>query len=505
MKKKTLLLLFAIPALVLGACSKGNKSSSEVIDSSSSNDDRGSSSLVSSSSDNPSSSSLISSSNPQSSSNKGSSSSDTPGSDPSLTEFEVEFSPFINKERSFYNIRLTYSDNYFLTDPDTYDKDLSLLSYGASVVTGSKEDVDLFFTPIKFDNVVYHDYYVVPTAETVGHTFAHKEINGYHVIAIVVRGFEYGMEWANNFEIGYSGNHEGFNKSANTIYSHLKDYLSDKSFTSNLKLWLTGYSRGGAIANVLADTIIRNDELDLYNDKLYAYTFEAPRGLDASTLQAYPFVHNIINNNDVVANIPPASYGLGRCGVDYPIYDENVSMLMSDYDDGAVIAEYTPVTIDGTTYNTETELVAHLLDHIFNNQSASAAEYTANNRAEYVDRYQDGLSHLIGYVFALKEETRQSLITDLKNASFFDILGYLSSGESLATFLETYLDRDNISYNHELLASDCQVALNAISYLFNELFTLYLNSSYKPILMRLLAMHYPEVTYVLLQSAHERP
>ena len=454
-KKKSLLTLLVVPSFILGGCSKGN---------------RGSTSM--------------------------------PEPEYYKTTLNVEMEPFINKEIEKYDLEFSYSDGYFFSNPDEYNKDLSLLSFGASMVTDKKEKAEAFYTSAQFSDVVSHGYEGAPTSDSIGYTFAHKVVEGYDVVAITVRGLNYGMEWSNNFIIGKTGNHEGFNARAIDIYQELTQYVSSKCTLNNLKIWISGYSRGGAVANVLADTIVKGESVEVSANGLYTYTFEAPAGIDSNNIVAYPFVHNVINSNDVVANIPPASYGLGRCGVDYEIYDENVSTIMSAFDEKAIIPEYSPVTLGGVSYNNDTELVEHLLENIFDKEDSSA-EYAVNTRSDYVDKVQPSLSHMIGYIFGLTAETRQSLIDDLKNKSIAELFSVMASQESLATFLETYLDRDSVIYNHEQLVEDCGI-LSAVLYLFNEVLSLYLDSETAPVLSRLISMHYTEVVYTLLINEHNK-
>ena len=44
----------------------------------------------------------------------------------------------------------------------------------------------------------------------------------YTLIAVAVRGGGYEQEWASNFTIGTSGQHQGFNTAKNNVLSYLK-------------------------------------------------------------------------------------------------------------------------------------------------------------------------------------------------------------------------------------------------------------------------------------------
>ena len=535
-KKKSLLLLLAIPALVLGACSKGSKSESSInesssssavqsttseVPSSSSNERASSSSIIpSSSKGNPSSSDnskpQSSSSNPQSSSAKPSSSAPSGSSQqssssssapaPSTIKIPVEMGAFL-KEGS-YELEFDYEDSYFLTNPNDYNKNLSLLSFGAAVSTGDVISLGDFFGAAGFQDIAFYGYDTAPSADTVGYSFAHKVIEGYDVVAVTARGLNYGLEWSNNFLIGETGNHQGFYARAQEVYASLTAYVTEKCNTGNLKLWLSGYSRGGAIVNVLSDIIVRSDDVKVYHDSFYAYTFEAPAGLNTEDLGTYAFVHNVVNSNDVIANIPPAQYGLGRCGVDFKIYDENVSTIMKAFDEEAIITEFQATDGFGEMLNSDTEFCDFLLNSVFNKdiEEGENTDVYANTREQYVNNYQAGLSNMIGYLFSLSATTRSAMLEDLQNLGF----GALSiimddTGAALKDFIKTYLDRDNVAYNAETLQSDCAVMIKAIQNVFGTLVSSYIiGGETKDDLTRLISFHYTETVYALLVNTHNK-
>ena len=540
-KKKSLLLLLAIPALVLGACSKGNKSESSInesssssaaqsttseVPSSSSNERASSSSIIpSSSKDNPSSSDnskpQSSSSNPQSSSvssssaqpsssapsgssQQSSSSSSAPA--PSTIKIPVEMGAFL-KEGS-YELEFDYEDSYFLTNPEDYNKNLSLLSFGAAVSTGDVISLGDFFGAAGFQDITFYGYDIAPTADTVGYSFAHKVIEGYDVVAITARGLNYGLEWSNNFLIGETGNHQGFYARAQEVYASLTAYVTAKCNTGNLKLWLSGYSRGGAIVNVLSDIIVRSDDVKVYNDSFYAYTFEAPAGLTTEDLGAYAFVHNVVNSNDIIANIPPAQYGLGRCGVDYEIYDENVSTIMKAFDEEAIIPEFQATDDLGDMLNSDTEFCDFLLDSVFNKEieEGENTDVYANTREQYVNNYQAGLSNMVGYLFSLSATTRSAMLEDLQNLGFgaLSVIGD-TTGETMKNFIVTYLDRDAVIYDAETLQNDCATLVKAIINIFPSLLgSFIMGGAPKDDLTRLISFHYTETVYALLINAHNK-
>lgn len=142
------------------------------------------------------------------------------------------------------------------------------------------------------------------------------KINGEEcpLVACAVRGGGYGCEWAGNFTLGDEEYHAGFKAASIGVERAVRRYIEDKLPGTEPVIWITGYSRGGAVAGLVADAL----ETDYTT---YAYTFAAPRSL--RTPQEYSTVHNIILKGDIVPQVPPADEGWGfrRPGTDH-IYGE---------------------------------------------------------------------------------------------------------------------------------------------------------------------------------------
>ena len=319
-----------------------------------------------------------------------------------------------------------------------------------------------------------------------------------------MRGFNYGAEWGNNLLLGKTGDYEGFSLRANEVYSDLQHYIATYKGNKELKLWITGYSRAGTISNVLSSLILKNDAINVSQSNMFVYTFEAPFCLEESNAIKYQNVHNVINEHDLIPSIPPASFGFARCGVDYYIYDSDVGNIVTEFDQGIEIPDFVPIEVGDQEYlNDDEDLQAFILNCVFNLKSTSSTEeYTCNSREEYVDRYQPGLSYMVGNIFALSDSTRSKLLKDLSDLGFA-ALGVISSGENLANFVKTYLDLDNVPYEQEQLVDSCTALSNAIQYLLMRILAIYLSKTYSPSLERLLDMHYPEVTYALMLHAHK--
>ena len=499
--KKFLPIILIISAFTISGCGSSKPSSSPI----SSSEEPPASEPSSSSSEESKPSSSSSSAKPSSSSSSSSSSS-RPESEYFVKDITVQLDPGIKKAEEGqtlepYNLSFTFDDELFLGNPKEYNNDLSMLSFGASLATMNKTKGTAFFTEAEFENITPHDYDSDPTKDTIGYFMAHKTIGDYELVTVSFRGFDYGMEWANNFTIGKTGDHEGFAARGAETYEALKTYLNTYAKDKSLKVWINGYSRAGALSNMLASLILRNNELSITQDNLFVYTFEAPASLIETNAIAYPNVHNVINDADLITYIPPEQYELYRCGVDFQIYDPEVASLVNAFDAGIAFPEFQEA---GDNKN-DTQYRDFILNSVFNHEITSEEDEKryANNREQYVNNYQTGLSNGIGYIFALSSETRSRLMKDIQ-PSAGDLIGD-ETGAALANFLKPYLIQDNVPFTDEGLLADCAVVVKGVGNLFGAILLYFVFvEAYKNDLSRLIDMHYPETTYVLLKNAHSK-
>lgn len=181
-------------------------------------------------------------------------------------------------------------------------------------------------------------------------------------MALGIRGGGYGQEWASNFTIGNEGQHDGFATAKSNVLDFLKKYISDNNITGNLKLWVVGFSRAGATANMVAgalnDGYNLSENTTLTPNNIYAYTFEAPQGATSSQVNGdYSNIHNRINVNDIVPLVAPSNWGFARYNSDrwFPsAYDSNFSSKLT-----TMKGFYNPFkenAIEKNSYQTEEEL-----------------------------------------------------------------------------------------------------------------------------------------------------
>ena len=143
---------------------------------------------------------------------------------------------------------------------------------------------------------VNEDYKKSATINTIGLAVAKKEFDEYTVIAVAPRSGGYFREWASNTHLGDGSKsdymHEGWYNAANKLINFVTKYVNDNNVTGKVKLWMAGYSRGGATTNLAAgliDNKINNGEqlfsngAQISREDVYAYTFEAPQGANVNS------------------------------------------------------------------------------------------------------------------------------------------------------------------------------------------------------------------------------
>ena len=145
-----------------------------------------------------------------------------------------------------------------------------------------------------------------------------------NLVCVVVRGTNDTLdEWQSDFDMGstanfsevdewiFSTHHMGFEITSERLNSKLSSYLSGKGFNkNNTILWITGHSRGAALTNLLAAKRI-NSGYDVF---AYAFATPGTTTYTGSEPARYDSIFNIINEDDLVPQLPLSSWGFTRYG-----------------------------------------------------------------------------------------------------------------------------------------------------------------------------------------------
>ncbi len=233
-----------------------------------------------------------------------------------------------------------YTDDFFAHAPDQYDASLaqaSLVLAAASCNDGSgktqSRSVEAALVRMGFsDFQANEDYQKTPTVDSMGVAAAKKKISlpsgKYTLVSVQMRSAGYEKEWESNFDPGTEGDHKGFAESAEKAKAFLEEYLAAKKVKGDVIFWITGYSRGAAVANLLAGSLdgmaatggdaAQLGGIALEKGRIYAYTFATPAGTIRSDAKAdaYTNIFNIISPYDLVPRVAPERWGFQRFGND---------------------------------------------------------------------------------------------------------------------------------------------------------------------------------------------
>ena len=176
---------------------------------------------------------------------------------------------------------------------------------------------------------VNYDVPLTDTSDKVAFSLAMKYIdNGKGgtdtLVAVPIRGGGYGGEWGSNFHVTYDWtysqyvNHLGFESAAKKAKTAVQEYLDSQDIKGDVKIWLVGYSRGAAVANMLGHYLAEEATpggIKIQRKNLYAYTFATPAGVSETYMDdSDTNIFNFVSPVDIVPMVAPAQWGFGRYG-----------------------------------------------------------------------------------------------------------------------------------------------------------------------------------------------
>lgn len=362
-----------------------------------------------------------------------------------------------------------YDDGYFDQSAYVYNEHLATMSLSlamsafASLETGYENqsaNARALLTDIGFSGIEANSWFSVkPTADSIGAIVGSKSVasagTNCTLIAVAIRGAGYESEWASNFTIGDQDDHAGFAAARDEVLGFLNAYIAEKNITGNVKLWLTGYSRAAATANLVAGELDGGGVLSgcTYTPSdVYAYTFETPRGTltGISNSEIYGNIFNIVNESDPVPKVAPQAWDFTWYGtvkwipsfaIDGDAYAAKLEKMLSRYEAiGSGQDAASAYRIDDFSEHEISFDVAYMLDGKFpvqfvekedsRNQDAflndavdSLATESLVSRANYVEQYQNGIREVFS-ILNMSDEQRQRF-GSLLAKKIYDNYGFL--------------------------------------------------------------------------------
>ena len=238
-------------------------------------------------------------------------------------EVEYDKSPFL------------YSDDLLMTDEHELNPDIAKISMALSAAAYDEPTVRDLLQQMGFEPLV-SGYYTLTDAvvnfDRVGYPIARKTSGDYTIYCVPVRG-TYGVnEWISDFNLlrTLDGYMAGFGLPAVDVWEDLMDLVESDSTTSDKRIFLlTGHSRGGAVANIVAGKL-----MEKHLGRVFGYNFACPNVFFGSA-EIYDNIHNFNFSNDLVPRVPLESWGFTRYGIDHfadAVELENVFMQKADMD-----------------------------------------------------------------------------------------------------------------------------------------------------------------------------
>ena len=467
---------------------------------------------------------------------------------------EFKYSSIDNKDHS---ASYRYSDNYFSNSAHSYNHDLATMSLGlamsafASAETNyenQSKNVKNLLSDIGFydESISINDWYSQkPTDKSLGVVSAYKNVtledgSDCSLIAVAIRGSGYESEWASNVTIGTGQQHEGFDAGKNIALQHLKEYIDElmsasydagdpAAFNSNnVKIWITGYSRAAAVANLTAAELCENgiEGLSINPEDIYAYCFETPAGTKAVTNDNYGKylnIFNIVNTNDPVIRVAPANkpgWGYTRYGITKYLptpentkeYDAKLKNMLSKYDSlsGFSKDDYLIDDFMMKKIRFDSKKILAIDDDFGNRLSQSAFldrfignifDYNIKSPNEYKDSYQSVFRRLMIYAYSDDKSSIKDITDDIMDSLSDNaaMLIYLLSQDKLTIdaivpVVNTALHKNGIALADSELKDLAQLVIDILTSYTSDVLALIFNSQ------AIGSGHYPELCLAWMQS-----
>lgn len=378
-----------------------------------------------------------------------------------------------------YEASFLYSDGYFNKSGYTFRQDLCNASFALALAAFSSKEADTLGDEDKnfkslmqqcgFTDADSNEWFgKAPVNDSIGVCAANKPLrdNGvdYTLIAVGVRGNFYRLEWGGNVHIGDSGEHEGFALCREQTLAYIKEYIAKYEITGPIKIWIAGYSRAAAAANMTAGALDNGYDLgdvSLSPHDIYCYCFETPKSVmkEDAVGAVYNNIHNVINPNDLVTYLAFDCWNFDRYGVDHVLPTRGDYIY--DHLKPAMVAEFDKIPNNGGKYAIDDfHYIAFDLgklgrDDAIKDMGASVTqkEYYkilekamthdfAFSREDYVESLQSSLVEILGVIFNRTEldfNLALEIFTAKIQGNYRQLLKNIANPVGLAKLLETMM------------------------------------------------------------------
>ncbi len=250
-------------------------------------------------------------------------------------------------------LSFTYDDAYFKSSPSEFSPDIARASIILSSLAHFPDQIKDCLSSMGYEVLGEYNYDREYTKEDCGYTafvIARKKAvfsdgSTFWIYIVSVRGTN-GLEWYSNFDIGTDTDHAGFTHAADDVMSAIGSAVDTPKEMN--KILVTGHSRGAAVANLAAHSLIKSSEL-AESENVFGYTFACP------TVTKSPSegdaIFNINNPGDIVPLLPLPGWGYGRHGKDITFPTDAGTLASLD----SIMRRYTGEPYTGNTDFSEFE------------------------------------------------------------------------------------------------------------------------------------------------------
>ena len=406
-------------------------------------------------------------------------------------------------------ILMDYSDSYFKTKANVevmplefarISLGLALISHPStsSITTVTPNHVKYFFQGMGYENVIANSTFNVSGGDedSVGLCFGYKKIGDYNTVAVGIKGFMYKEEWAGNFKVGTSEecvDHLGFYNAAKKAESEIRNYIQSLSLSNNakLRLWTSGYSRGGGISTLLGR--ILDDErdegtlgLNLAVEDQYSFAYDAPVTSGKENKDLYNNIHTFNNKDDIVTRVMPSQYGFHNVGRihfinDFVTHDKFVENL-GYYAFNAKEKYFTPYHVDIDSESEEMFVFTEITDStktvsdyyndlltiLLTEKPEDATGLDISTRDNYANNIQFTLTDVIKFAFNLSSLELLALYNQVKDYTKDDLMEIatkvlFNDSDFIKSKLTEILNGAKVKYSEENLNKIVEQVLGVAS------------------------------------------
>ena len=372
----------------------------------------------------------------------------------------------VKSATNYYNRYLqtvVFDEGAFKKDSAEYDPHLAMMSFDISELAcnsrryyegdssgylSQSRNIREYLEDNGFEDFSVNEDYTKPIHDkTIAVACAHKTVyqNGkpYTLLAIVPRGGTSGAgEWIWNFTISESASdtndYAGYRLAKEKILTFVRQYIVDNGISGDLKVWTSGYSRGAGIVGLLGGDIARDPKtalgssISLMPEDLYCYTFGSMRSTVTKDYDSpvYKGIHNLYQDDDVVANLIPDGFGFERYGQNHQFSDftdkERMLAFLNIRSSGTH-SSYMANDPEGfTTYKLDSEALMNGSLNMIPDEDS----YLPDNQADYVRSISASIDRLAARSSRSGTKSREGFYRDYQDAAIHFLTYTRSTGEA---------------------------------------------------------------------------